>query len=139
MKAIVIEQFGDVDQIKITDVADAEPQPNEVQIQTAYAGVNSVDWKICEGYLRELLPHQFPIILGWDVSGKITKVGSEVTAFKVGDEVCAFARKLVVRWGTFAEYVCVDSKHVVLKTVKALLEGSCGYSLGQFNCVADTR
>ena len=122
MKAIVIEQFGDADQIKITDVANPEPQDNEIQIQVAYAGVSPVDWKVREGYLRELLPHQLPIVLGWDVAGKVTKVGQNVTSFKVGDEVCAYARKFVVKWGTFAEYVCVDAKHVVPKPSKLSLK-----------------
>lgn len=129
MKAIVIEQFGDTQQMKIATVADPEPQPNEVQIQTAYAGVNPVDWKIGEGYLRELLPHQFPIILGWDVSGKVTKVGKDVTNFKIGDEVFAYARKLVVKWGTFAEYVCVDSKNVVPKPTKLSLKEAAAIPL----------
>lgn len=115
MKAITIEKFGDAEQVQVTTVTEPEPQPNEVKIEVAYAGVNPIDWKIREGYLKELLPHQFPLILGWDVSGKITKIGSEVSGLKVGDEVFAYARKLVVKNGTFAEYVCIDAKHVALK------------------------
>lgn len=129
MKAVVIEQFGDLSQVKMSDVPAPELQPNEVQIQVAYAGVNPVDWKIGEGYLRELLPHQLPIVLGWDVSGKITKVGSEVTNFKVGDEVFAYARKLVVKWGTYAEEVCVEAKNVVLKPAKLSLKEAAAIPL----------
>lgn len=95
-----------------------EPAPDEVQIAVAYAAVNPVDWKIREGLLKERVPHEFPLILGWDLSGKISKVGSNVTHLKVGDEVFAFARKSKIHLGTFAEYVCLEAKNVVHKPRK---------------------
>lgn len=112
MKAMAIEQFGGKDVLKLMELPTPEPQPNEVQISVAYAAVNPVDWKIREGLLQSRLPHEFPIILGWDVSGKISKVGKEVTDWKVGDEVFAYARKSFIHDGTFAEYVCLESKNV---------------------------
>lgn len=115
MKAIVIENFGGLEQVKLADMPVPEPQHNEVQVKVAYAGVNPVDWKISEGYLRERLPHSFPLILGWDVSGTVTKVGDEVKDFKVGDKVFAYARKLVVKWGTFAEFVCIEANNLSKK------------------------
>jgi NADPH:quinone reductase-like Zn-dependent oxidoreductase len=53
MKAVIIEGFGNLDQIKLGDIPTPEPQANEVQIQIKYAAINPVDWKICEGLLRE--------------------------------------------------------------------------------------
>lgn len=44
---------------------------------------------------------EFPIILGWDAAGTISEVGSEVTDWKVGNEV--FARPDTTRFGTYAE------------------------------------
>lgn len=37
-------------------------------------------------------PSSFPLITGWDVSGVIEEVGSEVTKFNVGDEVYSYNR-----------------------------------------------
>ncbi len=115
MKAIAIEQFGGKEKLKIMDMPIPEPLPGEVQIQIKYTSVNPVDWKIREGYLQTHLPHQFPIILGWDAAGIVTAIGSGVTQFKVGDEVFAYCRKSVVQWGTYAEYICVDASHVAQK------------------------
>lgn len=129
MKAVIVESFGGIENLKLADIATPNPQPNEVQIQVAYAGVNPLDWKIHEGYLYELMPHKFPIVLGWDVSGTVTKVGDQVTDFKIGDQVIALARKLVINWGTFAEYVCVNAKDVTLKPAKLSLKEAAAIPL----------
>lgn len=129
MKAIIFENFGGIENLKLAEVAIPEPQPNEVQIQVAYAGVNPLDWKIHEGYLRELTPHKFPIILGWDVAGTVVKVGSQVSDFKVGDKVFALAKKLVIKEGTFAEYVCIPVKDVALKPEKLSLKEAAALPL----------
>lgn len=111
----MIENFGSIDKIKIKDTPIPIPSADEVQIEVRAAGVNPVEWKITEGYLKDLLPHVFPIILGWDAAGVISQVGSSVKNLKVGDEVYAYCRKPVVQWGTFAEFVCFTAEHVALK------------------------
>ncbi len=115
MKAIVIEEFGGPEKLTFKDVQTPKPLKNEVLVKVKYAGVNPVDWKIREGLLASRLPHEFPIILGWDVAGTIAEVGKEVSDLKVGDEVYSYARKPTVKWGTYAEYVAIDAKNVVLK------------------------
>jgi len=112
MKAVAIDSFGSINDLHIRDVATPEPLPNEVLIRIQSAGVNPVDWKICEGHLKDFLPYKFPLILGWDAAGIIEKVGSKVTSFKKGDEVYAYCRKPVVESGTFAEFIAVDEKSV---------------------------
>lgn len=129
MKAIVIENFGGMEQMKLADIDIPEPGADEVQIEVAYAAVNPVDWKIREGYLKNMLTHDFPIVLGWDVSGKVTKVGEQVTQLKMGDEVYAYCRKPVVKWGTFAEYVCFSAEHVALKPKTLSFAQSAGIPL----------
>lgn len=115
MKAIAIEEFGDLNQLNLMDLPIPEPHANEVQIKIAYAGVNPVDWKISEGLLKSRMTNEFPIILGWDVSGTISKVGNEVTHLKVGEPVFANVRGDIIKNGTYAEYVCFDAKNVVRK------------------------
>lgn len=115
MKAVTFDNFGMQDHPQFEEVPTPKPGPGEVLIQIKYAGVNPVDWKLIEGYLRKRLPHQFPIIPGWDAAGVIAEVGPQVTEFKVGDEVYAYCRKYVVQWGTYAEYVAIDEKSVALK------------------------
>ena len=114
MKAMVIDAFGGADQLHGAEVATPTPGPNEVLIKLAATSVNPVDWKIREGYLAKMLPHHFPLILGWDAAGTIAAVGTAVSSFNVGDSVYAYARKPDVQWGTYAEYVALDASAVAL-------------------------
>lgn len=115
MKAIAINGFGGIDKLTTIEVSKPQVEPKEVLIEVVYTSVNPVDWKIREGYLKERLPHQFPLIPGWDASGKIAAVGKDVHNFKVGDEVYAYCRKPIVQWGTYAEFVTFDAENVALK------------------------
>ncbi len=86
---------------------------DEVLIELAYTGVNPVDWKIREGYLKDALPHELPIIPGWDAAGDIADVGEAVLAdLKFGDKVYAYCRKPVVHDGTYAEAIAVPASYV---------------------------
>lgn len=115
MKAMVIDAFGGPDTLHLQEVPKPTPEEHEVSIEIHYAAVNPVDWKIREGYLKSRLPHQFPLILGWDAAGIVAEVGANVRHFKVGDAVYAYCRKPIIQEGTYAEYVCVDAAHVALK------------------------
>lgn len=106
MKAVVIENYGSKDELKEMEVPNPVPNAHQVVVEVKATSINPIDWKLREGYLQQMMPWQFPIILGWDVAGVITEVGSEVTDWKVGDEV--FARPDTTRFGTYAEYTLVD-------------------------------
>jgi len=114
MKAIIIEKFGKSSQLKVAQIPTPRPSDHEVQIAIEFSSVNPVDWKILEGYL-ESYPHEFPLVLGWDAAGRITKVGKHVREFKVGDDVFCYCRKPFLKWGTYAEYVCVDVSQIAYK------------------------
>lgn len=129
MKAVVIESFGGIETMRLGEVPTPEPAPNEIQIRVRYAGVNPVDWKIREGYLNERLPHQFPIVLGWDAAGEVSAVGDEVKNFKAGDNVYAYCRKPIIRLGTFAEYVCVEASHAAIKPTTISFAEAAGVPL----------
>jgi len=129
MRAAAINSFGSTDQIKIMDLPIPQPQPHEVQIKVAFAGVNPVDWKICEGLFKDRMPYEFPIILGWDVAGTISEIGSEVTQFKVGDEIYAYVRSSTIKNGSFAEFICFEAQHVSLTPAKITLKESAAIPL----------
>ncbi len=118
MKAAVIHSFEGIEKITIEDIPIPLPKDNEVQIAVECAGVNPVDWKICEGLLKGRMNYEFPIVLGWDVAGKIAAIGKNVRGFKEGDPIFAYCRKEIVRDGSFAEYICLDAKDVVRKPQK---------------------
>lgn len=115
MRAIVIDQFGGRDQLHLAAVPPPVPGKREVLIRVHAAGVNPVDWKIREGLLRTRMPHQFPIIPGWDVAGVIESTGPGARRFSPGDAVYAYARKPIIKDGTYAEYVAVPETSVARK------------------------
>lgn len=112
MKAIIIEQYGGAEELIEQKLSKPTLQNNQVLIEMHATSINPIDWKVREGYLKEGMPFDFPLILGWDAAGVVSKVGENVTKFKVGDEV--FARPAMEN-GTYAEYVAVDEDLVALK------------------------
>lgn len=115
MKAVIIRQFGGEEVVEYTDVPLPEIKADEVLIKVMAAGVNPVDWKIREGLLKDRMPYEFPITLGWEASGLIEERGPKVTGFKKGDEVFAYARKDKIHEGTYAEYACLEPRHLAPK------------------------
>jgi NADPH:quinone reductase-like Zn-dependent oxidoreductase len=113
MKAVVIHSYGGREVLVSEDMPVPEITDDEVLIRVHAAGVNPVDWKVRAGYLSEMLPYEFPLIIGWDVSGTVAKTGSNVTRLSVGDEVYALAD--ISRNGAYAEFIAVKGDGVSLK------------------------
>jgi len=113
MKAVRIHSYGGSECMVYEDVPCPMPAAGEILVRVMAAGVNPVDWKIREGYLREMLQHELPLTLGWDVSGVVQAVGQGVTQFRPGDEI--FSRPDLGRNGTFAEFVVIREREVALK------------------------
>lgn len=112
MKAIVMNQYGDSEELVETELSKPEINPDQVLIEMHATAINPIDWVMRSGYMAESMPVEFPFILGWDAAGVIAEVGQDVTQFKVGDEV--FARPATEN-GTYAEYVAVEEDLVALK------------------------
>jgi NADPH:quinone reductase-like Zn-dependent oxidoreductase len=106
MKALTLNGYEGLASLCFAEVATPEPGPNDVLVKLKAASVNPVDTKIARGYGG---PSQRPLpyVLGRDGAGTVVKVGSAVTAFKIGDEVYGVADP--ARWGTFAEYVLMPA------------------------------
>lgn len=115
MKAVILNAYGGRDVLEVAELPKPAPGVGEVRIEVVAAGVNPVDWKIREGYLKDRLPNQLPIIPGWDVAGRIDALGPDVSAWQVGDEVYAYVRKPVIQHGAYAEFVTFDAAHVARK------------------------
>jgi NADPH:quinone reductase-like Zn-dependent oxidoreductase len=111
MKAVVVDHYGPPEVLQFREVAQPQVGRNQVLIRVRAAGVNPIDWRIRNGSLRFILPGRLPLVLGFDVSGEVAEVGSEVTALKVGDEVFAF---LDARHGGGYAECAVASQQVVV-------------------------
>ena len=113
MKAIRIHNYGGPEVLKYEDAPRPEPGKGEVLIRVHAASVNPIDWKVREGHMKEFWPHKFPLILGWDSSGVVEKLGRGVSRFKIGDEVYSLPDP--TRNGTYADYVVVREPELSLK------------------------
>lgn len=119
-RAVVIEEYGHADQLKESKVTLPELGEHQVLVKVKATSVNPIDWKLREGYLAQMMPWDFPIILGWDVAGEIVEVGPAVTDWQVGQAV--FARPETTRFGTYADYTIVDEHLLAHKPESASFE-----------------
>lgn len=106
------DQYGDESVLSLTEQPTPKVGPSQVRIRVTRASVNPVDWKVMSGGLDTMMDARFPVIPGWDVAGTVDEVGPDTPEFEPGDRVAAYARKMVVSAGTFAEYVTVPVDHV---------------------------
>jgi NADPH:quinone reductase-like Zn-dependent oxidoreductase len=113
MKAVRIHEYGNRNVLAFEDAPKPSIASNDVLVRVVAASVNPVDWKIREGYLKEMISYPMPLTLGWDVSGVVTAVGADVTRFHVGDAV--YSRPDIKRNGTYAEYVAIRDNEIALK------------------------
>ncbi|TXI95980.1 MAG: NADP-dependent oxidoreductase [Burkholderiaceae bacterium] len=116
-KAVRIHQFGGPEVLVYEDAPVPSIQADEVLVKIHAASVNPVDWKVREGYLKDMLPHRLPLILGWDFAGEVVAVGSDASQWKLGDAV--YARPDIARDGSYAEYIAVRASEIAAKPQKA--------------------
>ncbi|REA62889.1 NADP-dependent oxidoreductase [Dyadobacter luteus] len=116
MKAIVLEGFGGVDQLKYVDMEKPAIKSGEVLVRVKAISINPVDVKVRSGKapLAKDLAGRNPLILGWDVSGEVAETGSEVTRFTVGDQVFGMVN-FAGHGKAYAEYVAAAADHLTLK------------------------
>lgn len=104
MKAIIVTGEGkNPSDLTLTDVPVPDCPEGYVLIRTAFAGVNRPDLLQRRG-LYPPPPGASPL-MGLEVSGVIAQTAGD---WKVGDQVCA-----LTNGGGYAEYVCVDARHVL--------------------------
>lgn len=105
VKAIRIDQHGGPEVLKVVTVDVPDPQPNEVTIRQKVVGLNFIDIYFRTGLYASPLPHG----LGFEASGIVEAVGSEVKHLKVGDRVAYGQSPL----GAYAEARNVPADRVV--------------------------
>ncbi|NLB21591.1 MAG: NADP-dependent oxidoreductase, partial [Clostridium sp.] len=72
MKAIVIEQYGDSQELIEKELPMPIIKDNQVLIEMHATSINPIDWKLRAGYLKQAMTFEFPLILGWDAAGVIS-------------------------------------------------------------------
>ncbi|TYC00103.1 NAD(P)H-quinone oxidoreductase [Micromonospora sp. WP24] len=102
MHAITISEPGGPEALVWAEVPDPEPGPREVVVDVRASAVNRADLLQRQGHYPP--PPGAPAYPGLECSGVISEIGSDVTDWAVGQEVCA-----LLAGGGYAERVAVPS------------------------------
>ncbi len=129
MKALVIHSFGGPETVAFDEIPVPQPGRGEVRVRVRAAALNPVDWKIRDGYLKDMFPHHFPVTLGWDCAGVVDAVGEGVEGFADGDAVLAYCRKDYVRDGSLAESIVLEPRHLAHKPEELSFEAAAALPL----------
>lgn len=127
MKAFTVKSYGKKEKLHLTEVAEPTINDNEVLVQINATAINLLDTLIKNGDFKLFLPYKTPFINGHDMAGVITKVGSKVSKFKIGDEV--YARPADFKIGTFAEYIAVNENDLAYKPATISMEEAASIPL----------
>jgi enoyl reductase len=108
-RAIVYDEYGGPEVLRLAELPDPEPGPGQVRIRVRAAGVQPADTKLRSGAWQNWAPVTFPGRLGNEAAGVIDSIGPEVTQFAVGDEVLGPAN------GAYADTIVASAKLLALK------------------------
>ncbi|TCQ99117.1 NADP-dependent oxidoreductase [Neorhizobium sp. JUb45] len=127
MKAYVVEKYKKGEPLVEHVLPAPAPGPSDVVVRIEAAGLNLLDIKIRNGEFKPILAYKPPFILGHDLAGTVTSVGSQVRRFKVGDAV--YARPRDGRIGAFAEAIAIHEDDVALKPANLSVTEAAGVPL----------
>jgi NADPH:quinone reductase-like Zn-dependent oxidoreductase len=113
MKAALFNSYGDTGVLQIVDIPRPQITTDEILVRVHAAAVNPKDTFIRKGYLKQFTGSDFPMLLGFDFSGEVVEVGSNVGSFQEGDSVYG----MLDGWHgkTCAEYAAVTVNQAALK------------------------
>lgn len=100
MRAVEITSPGGPEVLQLTERPLPRPNPHEILVRVAAAGVNRPDMLQRQGLYA--VPPGASDLPGLEISGTVAAVGAEVRMWKVGDEICA-----LTHGGGYAEYCVV--------------------------------
>jgi NADPH:quinone reductase-like Zn-dependent oxidoreductase len=128
MKAIIINEPGDITKLVHTELPTPIINDDEVLVQVKAISINPVDVKSRAGKgVFGRLKEELPLILGWDISGIVAQAGSN-SGFKKGDEVFGMVN-FPGHGKAYAEYVVAPATHLALKPASISHEAAAAATL----------
>jgi NADPH:quinone reductase-like Zn-dependent oxidoreductase len=139
MKALVRDQYGSPDVLRLEDIAQPVIHDREVLVRVRAASVNVADWMALRGRPYAVRPafggfrRPKNRILGKDVAGNVVAIGRDVQRLQQGDEVLGLCD------GAFAEFVAVAEDALVRKPVGLTFEQSAAVPLAAATALRNLR
>jgi NADPH:quinone reductase-like Zn-dependent oxidoreductase len=109
-RAVLIRAYGGVTAAEVARIEKPAAGQGQVLVRVRAAGVNGIDWKVREGYVRDAFPLQLPAVLGIELAGVVEAVGPGASRFHVGDRVMGLLGGL----GAYADFVTVNEANLSL-------------------------
>ena len=128
MKALLCTAYGPIDTLRLQDAPDPVPAAGEVVVAVRACALNFPDALIVQG-LYQAKP-ALPFSPGAEFSGVILQVGADVTAYKPGDAVIAFAGH-----GGLAERCAVDAQRIMPLPSGMSFEQGAAFMLTYGTCI----
>ena len=122
MRALVCEEYGTAETLRIVERELPELKRTEVRIDVRAAGINFPDSLIIAGKYQVKPP--LPFVPGGECAGVISAVGEDIENFKVGDKVIAMPGI-----AAFAEQVHVDQNLLVPMPENLSFEQAAGFCI----------
>lgn len=127
MKAIILKDFGGVEQLELTELPAPVTGEGEVLVQVKAVSINPVDAKTRAGKgAAGRLKGENPMILGWDIAGIVTE--SKDPAYEAGDEVFGMVN-FPGHGRAYAEYVAAPADQLALKPDNINFESAAAATL----------
>jgi len=127
MKAIILKDFGGVEQLELTELPTPVIGEGEVLVQVKAISINPVDVKTRAGKgAAAKLKEENPMILGWDIAGIVTE--SKAEEFEAGDEVFGMVN-YPGHGRAYAEYVAAPADQLALKPGNISFESAAATTL----------
>lgn len=106
MRAVVLRDKGGPEVLRIEDVPDPEPGPEEIAVAVTGTALNRADLLQRRGlYPGPKMAHEIP---GLEFAGRVSALGQRVSAWRVGDEVMG-----IVGGGGYAERLVVHERQAL--------------------------
>lgn len=138
MKAIVQNDYGSPEVLKLADVVQPAMKDDQVLVRVKAASINAGDMFSMRGrpWLIRMtvgFPKPKNYILGWDMAGAVEAAGPSVTHFRPGDEVYAACSS------TFAEYVSVTEDKLAPKPGNLTFDQTAAIPTAAFTALKGLR
>jgi NADPH:quinone reductase-like Zn-dependent oxidoreductase len=105
MRQVWITKAGEPEVLELREAADPEPKSGEVRIRVEATGVNFADIMARLGIYPDSPP--LPCVVGYEVGGRVDKVGGGASEELLGRDVLA-----LTRFGGYSDVICVPEVQV---------------------------
>jgi NADPH:quinone reductase-like Zn-dependent oxidoreductase len=108
MRAVTLDAFEAAPAVH-DDLPDPTAAAGGMVVRVRASSVNPVDNAIAAGLLREMVDHDFPVVLGRDYAGTVEAIGPDLDGYALGDEVFGFLLHAnpTVHEGSWAELIAL--------------------------------